>query len=80
MDEWRGALTEHKFTIAHEEQIYKKMEFKSWASRHDDTMQALLRAMLAQVTPEVKATLEPQGTGADLTFRLCEGLFINKRG
>ena len=79
MDEWRGALTKHKFTIAHEEQIYKKMEFKSWASRHDDTMQALLRAMLAQVTPEVKATLEPQGAGADLTFRLCEGLFINTR-
>jgi hypothetical protein len=79
MNEWRGALTKHKFTIAHEEQIYKKMEFKSWASRHDDTMQALLRAMLAQVTPEVKATLEPQGAGADLTFRLCEGLFINKR-
>jgi hypothetical protein len=36
--------------------------------------------MLAQITPEVKATLEPQGTGADLTFRLCEGLFITKRG
>jgi hypothetical protein len=42
-------------------------------------MQALLRAMLAQVTPEVKATLEPQGAGADLTFRLCEGLFITRR-
>ena len=57
----------------------KKMEFKSWANRHDDTMQALLRSMLDQVTPEVRATLEPQGSGAELTFRLCEGLFINKR-
>jgi len=38
----------------------------------------LLRAMLAQVTPEVKTTLDPQGSGADLTFRLCEGLFVNK--
>jgi hypothetical protein len=55
------------------------MEFKSWASRHDDTMQMLLRAMLAQVTPEVKATLEPQGTDAQLSFRLCEGLFISRR-
>jgi hypothetical protein len=55
------------------------MEFKSWASRHDDTMQTLLRSMLAQATPEVKATLEPQGGGAELTFRLCEGLFINRR-
>jgi hypothetical protein len=42
-------------------------------------MQALLRAMLAQVTPEVKATLEPNGTGSELTFRLCEGLFVGKR-
>ncbi|MGA9563849.1 MAG: hypothetical protein WBR32_22660, partial [Pseudolabrys sp.] len=65
--------------ISHEEQLYKKMEFKSWASRHDDTMQMLLRAMLAQVTPEVKATLEPQGTDAQLSFRLCEGLFISRR-
>ncbi|MGB8894841.1 MAG: methyltransferase domain-containing protein [Pseudolabrys sp.] len=79
MDEWRAALMKHGLAITHEEQLYKKMEFKSWASRHDDTMQALLRAMLAQVTPEVKAALEPQGTGAELTFRLCEGLFINKR-
>jgi hypothetical protein len=72
-------LKTHGFAITHEEQLYKKMEFKSWASRHDDTMQALLRAMLAQVTPEVKAALEPQGDGAELTFRLCEGLFINRR-
>jgi ubiquinone/menaquinone biosynthesis C-methylase UbiE len=79
MDEWRSALREHGFTITHEEQLYKKMEFKSWASRHDDTMQTLLRSMLAQATPEVKATLEPQGGGTDLTFRLCEGLFINRR-
>ena len=79
MDEWRAALMKHGLAITHEEQLYKKMEFKSWASRHDDTMQALLRAMLAQVTPEVKAALEPQGTGAELTFRLCEGLFINRR-
>jgi ubiquinone/menaquinone biosynthesis C-methylase UbiE len=79
MDEWRSALKGHGFTIAHEEQLYKTMEFQSWASRHDDTMQILLRAMLAQVAPEVKAALQPQGTGAGLTFRLCEGLFINRR-
>jgi hypothetical protein len=35
--------------------------------------------MLAQVTPEVKATLEPNGGGDELTFRLCEGLFVGKR-
>ena len=43
------------------------------------TCRRFLRAMLAQATPEVKATLEPKGDGAELTFRLCEGLFIAKR-
>jgi ubiquinone/menaquinone biosynthesis C-methylase UbiE len=79
MEEWRAALNKTGFAIAHEEQIYKKMEFKGWAARHDATMQALLRAMLKQVTPEVKNVLEPAGSGADLSFRLCEGLFIAKR-
>jgi len=79
MDEWRAALGKHGFAVSHEEQLYKTMEFKSWAARHDATMQALLRSMLAQVTPEVKATLQPAGENADLTFRLSEGLFIAKR-
>jgi ubiquinone/menaquinone biosynthesis C-methylase UbiE len=79
MEEWRAALKAHGFSIGHEEQLYKQMEFKSWAGRHDANMQAFLRAMLAQLTPEVKATLEPKGAGPELTFRLCEGLFIAKR-
>ena len=79
MDEWREALKKAGLVADHEEQIYKTMEFKSWAARYDVTMQALLRAMLTEVTPEVRATLEPQETGTDLTFRLCEGLFIAKR-
>lgn len=79
MPEWRDALKTAGFTIAHEEQLYKQMEFKSWAARHDTTMQALLRSMLMQATPEVKATLEPKGEDSELTFRLCEGLFIARR-
>jgi ubiquinone/menaquinone biosynthesis C-methylase UbiE len=79
MDEWRAALTKAGLKITHEEQMYKQMEFKSWAARHDANMQNFLRSMLAQVTPEVKAVLEPTGSGADLSFRLCEGLFIAKR-
>src|SRR5579862_3571070 len=61
MDEWRDALKAAGLPPSHEEQIYKTMEFKSWAQRYDDTMKALLRAMLTQVTPEVKATLDPKG-------------------
>ena len=79
MEEWRAALAKAGLKIAHEEQIYKQMEFKSWAARHDANMQNFLRAMLAQMTPETKAVLQPKGSGPDLTFRLCEGLFIAKR-
>ena len=79
MEEWRAALKAQGFAVTHEEKIYKQMEFKSWAARHDANMQNFLRAMLAQVTPEVKAVLEPTGSGAELGFRLCEGLFIAKR-
>jgi ubiquinone/menaquinone biosynthesis C-methylase UbiE len=79
MQEWRDALAKAGFKIAHEEQLAKQMEFKSWAARHDANMQNFLRAMLAQVTPEVKDVLEPKGAGAELTFRLSEGLFIARR-
>ena len=79
MEEWRDALKAAGLAVGHEEQIYKTMEFKSWAQRYDDTMKALLRAMLTQVTPAVKAVLEPAQADGDLTFRLCEGLFICKR-
>jgi ubiquinone/menaquinone biosynthesis C-methylase UbiE len=79
MAEWRAALMAAGLAASHEEQIYKTMEFKSWAARYDGVMQALLIALLTQVTPEVKAALEPNGSGAELTFRLCEGLFIARR-
>jgi ubiquinone/menaquinone biosynthesis C-methylase UbiE len=79
MAEWRDALKAAGLAIGHEEQIYKQMEFKSWAQRYDDTMKALLRAMLTQVTPPVKEVLDPQGGDGDFTFRLCEGLFIARK-
>jgi hypothetical protein len=55
------------------------MEFSSWAQRYDDTMKALLRAMLTEVTPAVAAVLEPKTVDGDFTFKLCEGLFIARR-
>jgi ubiquinone/menaquinone biosynthesis C-methylase UbiE len=79
MAEWRTALGEHGFSVQHEEQMSKQMEFASWASRHDPIMQALLRAMLTEVTPAVRAFLAPDGEG-ELTFRLSEGVFIARRG
>jgi ubiquinone/menaquinone biosynthesis C-methylase UbiE len=79
MEEWRDALTAAGLPPTHEEQIDKTMDFASWAARYDDTMKNLLRAMLTQVTPEVKAVLDPQRSDGDFTFRLCEGLFIAER-
>ena len=79
MDEWREAIKAAGFTLGFDEQLFKKMEFKSWAARYDDVMKRLLGAMLTQATPEIADLLEPQGDGETLTFRLCEGLFIAKR-
>ena len=76
MQEWRDALREHGFAVAHEEQLGKTMEFASWAGRHDATMQRLLRGLLAQTTPAVAAVLAPEDKAGELTFRLSEGLFI----
>jgi len=79
MEEWRTGLAAHRFAILHEESISKPIEFASWASRHDATMQALLKAMLVEITPAVKAFLRPKETGGKLTFHLHEGLFIARR-
>jgi len=79
MEEWREALARHGFEILREESLSKPIEFASWASRHDATMQALLKAMLVETTPAVKAFLRPEATGGELTFHLSEGLFIARR-
>jgi ubiquinone/menaquinone biosynthesis C-methylase UbiE len=76
VSEWRHALTEHGFAIAHEETLSKEMDFAYWAGRHDAAMQAYLRAMLEHAAGEVKKTLAPQESNGGLTFRLSEALFI----
>ena len=63
----------------HEEEIYKTMDFSSWAERHDDTMRALLSSMLDQVTNDVAATLQPERKDGSWSFRLCEGLFVARK-
>lgn len=79
MEEWRAAIKATGFTLVHEEQIYKTMEFASWAQRYDATTQRLLRALLTETTPAVKEVVAPQGEGDAFTFRLTEGLFIAKK-
>ena len=65
--------------IEHEEQIYKPMEFKSWAPATTPSCRRCCARCWRSSTPEVKAALEPKGDGNDLTFRLCEGLLVAKR-
>jgi ubiquinone/menaquinone biosynthesis C-methylase UbiE len=79
MEEWRTAFAKHGFAILHEESASKSIEFSSWASRHDAIMQALLKAMLAETTPAVKAFLRPEESNGKLAFHLTEGLFVGKR-
>jgi ubiquinone/menaquinone biosynthesis C-methylase UbiE len=79
MEEWRDAMADAGFSIGHDEQIYKTMDFSSWAGRHDDTMRVLLSAMLDQAAPDVAAALQPQRKDGSWTFRLCEGLFIARK-
>ena len=73
MQEWRDVLAKQGFAVAHEEELDKTMEFKPWAARHDATMQAFLRAMLAHADWRPKprsirrawATRSPSGCAKD---------------
>jgi ubiquinone/menaquinone biosynthesis C-methylase UbiE len=79
MEEWRTALAAHAFTVVHEESDSKAIDFSSWADRHDAVMQKLLRAMLVETTPAVKAFLRPEETDGRISFALTEGLFVARR-
>jgi ubiquinone/menaquinone biosynthesis C-methylase UbiE len=79
MEEWRAAFATARLPIAHEEEIDKTLEFKTWAARYDATTRSLLLAMLMLAAPEVKASLHPTGDGEAATFRLREGLFVAKK-
>jgi ubiquinone/menaquinone biosynthesis C-methylase UbiE len=79
MEEWQAALETHGFRVTHKESDTKAMDFASWASRHDATMQSLLKAMLVETTPGVKAFLQPEEIDGKLSFALTEGLFVAQR-
>lgn len=76
MPEWRDAIAEAGFTLRHDEELHKTMEFDSWAGRHDATMRSLLHSMLTEATPAVRDFLAPANLDSAPTFRLTEGLFV----
>jgi ubiquinone/menaquinone biosynthesis C-methylase UbiE len=79
MDEWRDALTEAGLKVEHQETIDKRMDFASWAQRHDATMQRLLISMLRETTPAVKDFMAPKVDDGPVTFTLREGVFLASR-
>jgi ubiquinone/menaquinone biosynthesis C-methylase UbiE len=79
MAEWRETLTAQGFALDQVEELDKVMEFAPWAARHDRNLQAFLRAMLAHADADVRAALDPQGSGDKLTFHLREGLFVARK-
>jgi ubiquinone/menaquinone biosynthesis C-methylase UbiE len=80
VEEWHTALAQAGFLVGHVEELSKRMVLAAWAGRHDATMQAFLRALLVETTPEVAAFFDVQDAGTDkMSFRLAEALFVAKR-
>jgi ubiquinone/menaquinone biosynthesis C-methylase UbiE len=77
--EWRTALAAKGFVVEHEETIPKAMLFNAWASRHDATIRAAIRALIANGNAAVQASVKAAEKDGDLAFELNEGLFICKR-
>lgn len=77
--EWTIELEKTGFTIQHRETLGKEMVFESWAARHDAATQAELRRLLREAPPAAGDFLQPQFQGNKTTFRLKEGLFINRK-
>jgi ubiquinone/menaquinone biosynthesis C-methylase UbiE len=76
--EWQAALRHVGFAARHEELLFKRLVFKTWAGRHDATMLAFLRAMLTEMTPAVAAYFDLRDIDdeAKMNFRLSEALFV----
>jgi ubiquinone/menaquinone biosynthesis C-methylase UbiE len=81
IEEWQAAFARAGFSVAHQELLFKRLVLKTWAGRHDATMQAFLRAMLTEMTPGVAEFFDVRdsGGGEKMSFRLAEVLFVARR-
>lgn len=77
--QWQDALQNHGFDVERKEILAKRMNFAKWASRHDETMQGFLRALLTLAHGPARGFLQPRGAGDDLTFGLQEGLYVARK-
>jgi ubiquinone/menaquinone biosynthesis C-methylase UbiE len=80
VEEWHAALAQAGYTVSDTELLSKRMVLKTWAGRHDATMQAFLLAMLTETTQGVAEFLDVREAGTDkMSFRLLEALFVARR-
>lgn len=79
IEEWKTAIAQAGYTITQSELLFKRMVFKTWAGRHDETMLRFLRAMLIEMTPDVAGYFDVRDKDGDVDFRLSEALFVARR-
>jgi hypothetical protein len=79
IEAWQMLFVQHSLVIEHAETLYKRVEFTTWAARHNATMQRYLLAMLRQATGEAAEFLQPEIDTASKTFRLWEGIVVGRR-
>ena len=79
IEAWQMLFVQHGLVIEHAETLYKRVEFTTWAARHDANMQRYLLAMLHQATGAAAEFLQPEIAAAPPTFRLWEGIVVGRR-
>lgn len=79
LEEWLDGFSAAGLEVVHYETLDKQIQFESWASRHDATMQRYLKALLFGAPPEAAAFFQPQSINEETTFRLQEGVIIGRK-
>ena len=77
--QWQVALADQGFALTHFEILGKRMKFGPWASRHDETMQGYLRALLDLASGPARGFLQPRLEDGHLTFGLKEGFIVARK-
>ncbi|MFO7633252.1 MAG: hypothetical protein R6W76_11960 [Caldilinea sp.] len=77
--EWHDLFAEHGFAIEHAETLYKRINFATWAARHDANLQRYLLALLRESSDETADFLQPYLDEDPVTFRLWEGIIVGRQ-
>jgi SAM-dependent methyltransferase len=78
LPEWLAAFAAAGLEPEHQETLGKRVNFTTWAARHDPVMQAYLRAMLSEITGEAARFLAPQLDEEPASFGLLEAIIVGR--